>query len=134
LLLFNQASETSERWATITTHLDEQIVDLSDDVERLHTLDERFEHSTKVLTLLRGQHEDFLVQFLSLKSLVEKAHIFLREYKRKWSQTNDENRHLRIENNRLRDKLDDFHRAESLMHAKIDEQEIGLNQLRKELK
>ncbi len=117
----------------MTTHLDEQIVDLSDDVDRLHTLDERFEQSTKVFTHLRGQHEDLLVQFLSLKSIVQKARSYLREYKRKWSQINDENRHLRIENKRLRDKIDDFHRAESLMHAKIDEQEIGLSQLRKEL-
>jgi regulator of replication initiation timing len=114
--------------------LDEQIIDLNDDVERLHTLDERFEHSTKILTLLRGQHEDILVQFLSIKSIVEKAHIFLREYKRKWTQKNDENRHLRIENKHLHDKIEDFHRAECLMHAKIDEQEIVLNQLRKELK
>ena len=65
---------------------------------------------------------------------MEKAHVFLREYKRKWSQTNDENRHLRIENKHLRDKVDDFHRAKTLMHAKIDEQEIALNQLRKELR
>jgi hypothetical protein len=134
LFRFNQASETSERWGSITTHLDEQIVDLNDDVEQLHTLDERFEHSTKLLTFLRGQHEDYLVQFLSLKSIVEKARIFLREYKRKWSQTSDENRHLCIENKRLRDKVDDYHRAESLMHVKIEEQEIGLSQLRKELK
>ena len=131
---FNQASETSERWGSITTHLDAQIVDLTDDAERLHTLEERFEHSTKLLTFLRGQHEDYLVQFFSLKSLVEKAHIFLRDYKRKWSQTSDENRHLRIENKRLRDRVEDFHRAESLMREKIEEQEIGLTQIRKELK
>jgi regulator of replication initiation timing len=65
---------------------------------------------------------------------VEKAHLYLREYKRKWSQMNDENRHLRIEIKRLREKIDDFHRAESLMHAKIDGQETDLVHLRKELK
>jgi regulator of replication initiation timing len=118
----------------MTIHLDEQIIDLTDDVDRLRILDERFEQSTKVFTHLRGQHEDLLGQFLSLKSIVEKAHLYLREYKRKWSQINDENRHLRIENKRLRDKIDDFHRAEHLMHAKIDEQEISLSQLRRELR
>jgi regulator of replication initiation timing len=64
---------------------------------------------------------------------VEKVHLYLREYKRKWSQVSDDNRHLRIENKRLRDKIDDFHRAEGLMHAKIEEQDIGLSHLRKEL-
>lgn len=134
ILVFDQASETSEQWANVATHLDEQIIDLSDDVDRLHTLDERLEQSTKIFTNLRGQHEDVHAQFLSLKPIVEKAHSYLREYKRKWSQINDENRHLRIETKRLREKIDDFHRAEKLMHAKIDEQEIALSQLRKELK
>ncbi|CAF5109189.1 unnamed protein product, partial [Rotaria sp. Silwood1] len=127
------ASETSEQWANITAHVDEQIIDLNGDVDRLTPIDERFEQSTKVLTHLQGQHEDFLVEFLSLKKIVGKTRLYLREYKRKWLQTNDENRQLHIEIKRLRDKLDDFHRAESLMHTKIDEQDIGLNQLRKEL-
>lgn len=114
--------------------MDEQIVDLVDDADRLHELDERFEHSIKVLTLLRGQHEDLLAQIHPLKLSVEKAHVFLREYKRKWAQTNDENRHFRIETKHLREKIEDFHRAKSTMNAKIDEQDIALNQLRKELK
>ncbi len=117
MFFFDQASETSERWANTTTHLDEQIVDLIDDVDRLRTLDERFEQSTKVLTNLRGQHEDLLVQFRSLKSIVGKVHLYLREYKRKWSQVSDDNLHLRIENKRLRDKIDDFYRTEGLMHT-----------------
>ena len=118
----------------MATNLDEKIIDLSDDADRLRTFDERFEQSLKVFTHLRSQHEDVLVQCLSLKPLVEKVHIYLREYKRKWSQINDENRHLRIETKRLREKIDDFHRAESLMHAKIDEQETSIGHLRKELK
>jgi hypothetical protein len=87
-----------------------------------------------MLTLLRSQHEDLLLQFLAVKPVLEKAHLYVREYKRKWSQTSDENRHLRMEAKRMRSKIDDFHRAEGLMHAKIDEQELSLTQLRKELK
>jgi hypothetical protein len=34
----------------------------------------------------------------------------------------------------MRNKIDDFHRAEGLMHSKIDEQETKLAHLRKELK
>ncbi|CAF4067543.1 unnamed protein product, partial [Rotaria sordida] len=127
------ASETSEQWANISAHVDEQLIDLSSDIDRLTSIDERFEQSTKFLTHLRDQHEDFLVEFLSLKKIVEKTRIYLREYKRRWSQINDENRHLHIEIKRLRDKIDDFHRAEKLMYGKIDEQDIALNQLRKEL-
>ncbi|CAF3647727.1 unnamed protein product [Rotaria sp. Silwood1] len=132
-IIVRKASETSEQWANISAHVDEQIIDLNGDVDRLTPIDERFEQSTKVLTHLQGQHEDFLVEFLSLKKIVGKTRLYLREYKRKWLQTNDENRQLHIEIKRLRDKRDDFHRAESLMHTKIDEQDIGLNQLRKEL-
>ncbi|CAF3545695.1 unnamed protein product, partial [Rotaria sp. Silwood2] len=128
------ASESSERWANISTHVDEQIIDLSGDVDRLASIDEHFEQSTKVLTHLRGQHEDILAEFLSVKKIVEKTNLYLREYKRKWLQINDENRHLHTEIKRLRNKLDDFHRAENLMHTKIDEQDILLSQLRKELK
>jgi hypothetical protein len=117
ILLFYQAPEMNERWANTTTHLNEQIVDLSEDVDRLRTLDERFEQSTKALTNLQGQHEDLLVQFRSLKSIVGKVHLYLREYKRKWSQVSDDNLHLRIENKRLRDKIDDFYRTEGLMHT-----------------
>ena len=69
-----------------------------------------------------------------MKPVLEKAHLYVREYKRKWSQTGDENRHLRMENKRMRHKIDEFHRTEGVMHAKIDEQELGLVQLRKELK
>ena len=71
---------------------------------------------------------------MAMKLALEKAHLYVREYKRKWSQTSDENRHLRMEVKRMRTKIDDFHRAEGLMHAKIDEQEVNLAQLRKELK
>ena len=39
-----------------------------------------------------------------------------------------------METKRMRGKIDDFHRAEGLMHAKLEEQEISLTQLRKELK
>ena len=66
--------------------------------------------------------------------MLEKAYLYVREYKRKWSQVSDENRHLRMETKRMRNKIDDFHRAEALMHTKIDEQETALVQLRKELK
>lgn len=110
------------------------MTDLSEDVNQLCLLDERFEQSTKVLTHLRSQHEDLVLQVLALKPALEKAHLYVREYKRKWSQTNEENRHLRAENKRMRSKIDDFHRAEGLMHTKIEEQELSLAQLRKELK
>ncbi|CAF4784013.1 unnamed protein product, partial [Rotaria sp. Silwood1] len=128
-----QASETSERWAYITSKLHEQITDLSEDANRLRILDERFEQSTKTLTLLRSHHEDLILQFMTIKPVLEKAHLYVREYKRKWSQTSDENRHLRMEAKRMRTKIDDFHRAEGIMHTKIDEQEMNLVQLRKEL-
>ncbi|CAF0725433.1 unnamed protein product [Rotaria sordida] len=128
-----KASETSERWASITSKLHEQITDLSEDANRLRILDERFEQSTKMLTLLRSQHEDLILQFMTVKPVLEKAHLYVREYRRKWSQTSDENRHLRMEIKRLRAKIDDFHRAEGIMHTKIDEQEMNLVQLRKEL-
>ncbi|CAF4150962.1 unnamed protein product, partial [Rotaria sp. Silwood2] len=128
-----KASETSERWANITSKLHEQVTDLSEDANRLRILDERFEQSTKILTLLRSQHEDLILQFMAVKPVLEKAHLYVREYKRKWSQTSDENRHLRMEIKRMRAKIDDFHRAEGIMHTKIDEQEINLVQLRKEL-
>jgi chromosome segregation ATPase len=131
---FVKASETSEQWANITSRLHEQIIALSEDTNKLRTLDERFEQSTKMLNLLRSQHEDLMVQFLAVKPVLEKAHLYIREYKRKWSQTSNENRHLRTEIKRMRGKIDDFHRAESLMHSKIDEQEITLVKLRKELK
>jgi regulator of replication initiation timing len=130
----HQASETSEQWATITTHLDEKIVDIYDDVDKLHSIDQRFEQSLKIFTQLRTQHEDLVLQFLSLKSIVEKAHLYLRGYKHKWTQINDDNRRLHIENKHLHDKIDSFHRVEHVLHAKNDEQEINLGQLRKELK
>ena len=107
---------------------------MREDTDKLRALEERFEQSTKTLALLRGQHEDLLLQVLAMKPALEKAHLYVREYKRKWSQTSDENRHLRIENKRMRHKIDEFHRAEGVMHAKIDEHELGLVQLRKELK
>ncbi len=129
-----KASETSERWANITSRLHEEIIDLSEDTNKLRTLDERLEQSTKMLNLLRSQHEDLMLQFLAVKPVLEKAHLYVREYKRKWSQTSDENRHLRTEVKRMRGKIDDFHRAESIMHSKIDEQEIIIGQLRKELR
>ena len=87
-----------------------------------------------MLTLLRSQHEDVMLQYIALKPIVEKAYLYVREYKRKWSQIIDENRHLRSETKRMKNKIDDFHRAETLMHTKIDEQENALAQLRKELK
>lgn len=87
-----------------------------------------------MLTLLRSQHEDLVLQFMTFKPVIEKAHLYVREYRRKWSQTSEENRHLRTETKRLRSKIDDFHRAEGLMHNRIDEQEITITQLRKELK
>ncbi|CAF3995313.1 unnamed protein product [Rotaria sordida] len=89
------ASETSERWANISAHIDEQIMDLSRDVDRLTTIDEQF------------------------------VYIYVNI---------DGNRQLYFEIKRLHDRLDDYHRTENLMHAKIDEQDINLNQLRKELK
>ncbi|CAM2700904.1 unnamed protein product [Rotaria socialis] len=131
--IVRKASETSERWANITSKLHEQVTDLSEDANKLRSLDERFEQSTKMLTLLRSQHEDLILQFMTVKPALEKAHLYVREYKRKWSQTSDENRHLRMETKRLRAKIDDFHRAEGIMHTKIDEQEMSLVQLRKEL-
>ncbi|CAF1563814.1 unnamed protein product, partial [Rotaria sordida] len=88
------ASETSERWANISAHIDEQIMDLSRDVDRLTTIDEQF------------------------------VYIYVNI---------DGNRQLYFEIKRLHDRLDDYHRTENLMHAKIDEQDINLNQLRKEL-
>lgn len=129
-----KASETSERWANITSKLHEQITDLSEDTNKLRTIDERFEQSTKLLNHLRSQHEDLILQFVAIKPVLEKSHLYVREYKRKWSQTSDENRHLRIEIKRMRAKIDDFHRAEGIMHSKIDEQETTLAKLRKELK
>jgi regulator of replication initiation timing len=75
-----------------------------------------------------------MLQYIAVKPILEKAYLYVREYKRKWSQTTDENRHLRTETKRMRSKIDDFHRAEGLMHTKIDEQETALVQLRKELK
>ncbi|CAF4279111.1 unnamed protein product, partial [Rotaria magnacalcarata] len=131
--IVRKASETSERWANITSKLHEQVTDLSEDANKLRSLDERFEQSTKMLTLLRSQQEDLILQFMTVKPALEKAHLYVREYKRKWSQTSDENRHLRMETKRLRAKIDDFHRAEGIMHTKIDEQEMSLAQLRKEL-
>ena len=80
-----------------------------------------------MLNLLRSQHEDLILQFLTIKPVLEKAHLYVRDYKRKWSQTSDENRHLRMEIKRMRGKIDDFHRAEGLMHSKIEEQETIFN-------
>ncbi|CAF0728780.1 unnamed protein product [Adineta steineri] len=128
-----KASETSEQWVISTSKLHEQITDLSEDANKLRTLDERLEQSTKMLTLLRSQHEDLILQFMAVKPVLEKAYLYVREYKRKWSQTSNENRHLRSETKRMRSKIDDFHRAEGLMHTKIDEQEATITQLRKEL-
>jgi regulator of replication initiation timing len=75
-----------------------------------------------------------MLQFVAIKPTLEKAHLYVREYKRKWSQTSDENRYLRMEVKHMREKVDDFHRAEGLMHSKIDQQEVTLAQLRKELR
>jgi chromosome segregation ATPase len=97
-------------------------------------LDDRFEQSTKLLAYARTQHDDVLAQFSTLKTAVGKAHVFLREYRRRWSQTNDDNRHLRTETKRMRHKIDDFHRAEGILHKKIDEQDATLTQLRQELR
>jgi chromosome segregation ATPase len=129
-----KASETSEQWANVTSRLHEQIIDLSEDTNKLRILDERFEQSTKLINLLRNQHEDLMLQYQAIKPVVEKAHLYVREYKRKWSQTSEENRHLRMENKRMRGKIDDFHRAEGLLHSKIEEQDMILTQLRKELR
>ena len=107
---------------------------MSEETNKLQFLDDRFEQSTKLLTFLRSQHEDLLLQFATIKPVLEKAFLISREYKRKWSQTCDENRHLRTENKRLRGKIDDFHRAENIFHNKIEEQETSLTLLRKELK
>ncbi len=134
LFSLHQASETSEQWANITTNLDEKIVDIYHDVDKLHSVDQRFEQSLKIFTQLRTQHEDLVLQFLSLKSIVEKAHLYLHGYKHKWTHINDDNRRLHIENKHLHDKIESFHRVEHIMHAKNDEQEINLGQLRKELK
>ena len=131
---FLKASETSERWATVTSRLHEQIIDLSEDANKLRTLDERFDHSTKLLNLLRSQHEDLILQFQALKPAIEKAHLCVREYKRKWLQTSEENRHLRSENKRMRAKIDDYHRTEGVTHSKLEEQDIILTKLRKELR
>ncbi|CAF0922423.1 unnamed protein product [Adineta ricciae] len=128
-----KASETSEQWVVSTSKLHEQITDLSEDANKLRSLDERLEQSTKALTLLRSQHEDLILQFMGVKPVLEKAYLYVREYKRKWSQTSNENRHLRMETKRMRSKIDDFHRAEGLMHGKIEEQEATVVQLRKEL-
>lgn len=110
------------------------MTDLSEDANKLRSLDEKFEQSTKTLTILRSQHEDLILQFMNLKPALEKAHLYVREYKRKWSQTSDENRHFRMETKRLRAKIDDFHRAEGIMHTKLEEQEKAVTQLRKELR
>ncbi|CAF3693774.1 unnamed protein product [Adineta steineri] len=127
--IVRKASESSEQWADITAHLDEYLLDLNDDVDKLYLFDERFEQSIKISTQLRGQYEDLVEQFLSLKTNVERLHFHIHKYKQKWLQMNDENRHLRIETKHLRDKIENFHR----IHAKNDEQEIILGQIRKEL-
>jgi regulator of replication initiation timing len=132
--IVRKASETSERWANVTARLHEQITDLSEDTNKLRTLDERFDNSTKLLNLLRSQHEDLILQFQTIKPALEKVHLYVREYKRKWSQTSEENRHLRMENRRMRTKIDDYHRAEGLTHSKIEEQDLILTKLRKELR
>lgn len=129
-----QASETSERWASITTRLHEQFSDVSDEANKFRLLDERFDHSTKMLNLLRGQHEDVVLQFLAIKPVLEKVHLHFREYRRKWSQTNEENRHLRTDIKRMRSKIEEFHRTEGSMHSKLEEQELIVTQLRKELR
>lgn len=133
ILFYFKASETSERWANITAKLHEQITDLSDDTNKLRILDERFEQSTKLLNHLRSQHEDLILQYLTIKPVLEKSHLYVREYKRKWSQTSEENRHLKMEIKRMKNKIDDFHRAEGIMHSKIEEQETTVAKLRKEL-
>jgi len=132
--LFQKASETSERWANVTARLHEQITDLSEDFNKLRSFDERLEQSTRMFNLLRSQHEDLILQYVTIKPVLEKTHLYVREYKRKWSQTSDENRQLKMEIKRLRNKLEDFHRAEGLMHSKIEEQTTSLTQLRKELR
>lgn len=107
---------------------------LNEEFDRLSALDEHFEKSTKFYTNLKSQHDDFLVQFSSVKQTVDKLHSYLRQYKRKCAQTNDENHHLHMQTKILSAKIDDFHRTENLMSTKIDEQEMDLSQLRKELK
>lgn len=118
----------------MTTQLDELITELSDETERFHLLGERFEQSIKLSSQLQLQHKDSLDQFFSLKSNVAKIHSCLREYKQKSSQIHNENLHLHIEVKRLREKIENYQRIENLMHTKTNEQEIGLQQLRKELK
>ena len=132
--IVRKASDTSECWANVTSQIHEQITDLSEDLVKISLLDERFDQSTKVLTNLRTQHEDLVLQVLALKPSLEKSRLYLRELKRKLSQINEENRTLKSENKRMRSKIDDFHRAEGLMHAKLDEQETMLSQIRKELR
>ena len=87
-----------------------------------------------MLNLLRSQHEDLVVQFQAMKPVLEKVHLYIRDYKRKWSQTSEENRHLRTDVKRMRAKIDEFHRAEGAMHSKLEEQELIVAQLRKELR
>ncbi|CAF1429218.1 unnamed protein product, partial [Adineta ricciae] len=132
-MIIRKASETSEQWADLTTHLDELITDLSNETERFHLLGECFEKSIKLSNQLQLQHEDSLGQFFALKSNVAKIHLHLREYKQKSSQMHNENLHLHVEVKRLHEKIENYHRIENLMRIKSNEQEIGLQQLRKEL-
>ncbi|UJR13437.1 hypothetical protein I4U23_000451 [Adineta vaga] len=131
--IIRKASETSEQWVDLITHLDELITDLSNEIDRFHLLGEHFQQSTNISTQLRVQYEDLISQFLMLKSNVEKIHLYLRKSKQKSFQINEENLHLHIEIKRLREKIENYHRVENLMHTKTNEQEIGLNQLRKDL-
>lgn len=86
-----------------------------------------------MLNFLRNHHEDVVLQVTALKPVLERVNLLTREYKRKWSQTSEELRHLRTENKRLRAKVDDFHRSENALHKRLEEHESTFTQLKKEL-
>ncbi|CAF1584539.1 unnamed protein product, partial [Didymodactylos carnosus] len=128
------SSETSEKWAKAIQRLHDQFSDINEQLIKLRLIEERFEQTIKIITVLRSHYEDISLQTVALKPVIEKLYMYIREYKKRSTNTNEENRLYKSETKKLRTKLDDFHRAEVLMHNRLDEQELSLIQLRKELK
>ncbi|CAF1340250.1 unnamed protein product [Didymodactylos carnosus] len=131
--LVRKSSETSEKWAKAIQRLHDQFSDINEQLIKLRLIEERFEQTIKIITVLRSHYEDISLQTVALKPVIEKLYMYIREYKKRSTNTNEENRLYKSETKKLRTKLDDFHRAEVLMHNRLDEQELSLIQLRKEL-
>ncbi|CAF1286734.1 unnamed protein product, partial [Didymodactylos carnosus] len=75
--LVRKSSETSEKWAKAIQRLHDQFSDINEQLIKLRLIEERFEQTMKIITVLRSHYEDISLQTVALKPVIEKLYMYI---------------------------------------------------------